>query len=45
MTLLKILSKAVIPEVRNRESIFFQEAEATWVPAFAGMTTFFDIVK
>jgi hypothetical protein len=35
----------VIPEVLHRESIFFQEVATSWIPAFAGMTTFYEIVK
>jgi hypothetical protein len=35
---------AVIPEVLNRDP-FFQEVARTWIPAFAGMTTFYEFIS
>jgi hypothetical protein len=34
----------VIPEVLNRESILFKKFARTWIPAFAGMTTFYEFI-
>jgi hypothetical protein len=50
----KVLSMTVIPEVRNRESIFFKKLRAPGFPPFllgepagagAGMTTFYKFIK
>ncbi|MFA4918222.1 MAG: hypothetical protein WC581_03110 [Thermodesulfovibrionales bacterium] len=41
----KVSFQAVIPEVLNRESILFKQLYRPWIPAFAGMTTFFEGVN
>ncbi|MFA6055889.1 MAG: hypothetical protein WC769_10975 [Thermodesulfovibrionales bacterium] len=38
----KVCFQAVIPEVLNRESILFKHLYRPWIPAFAGMTTFYE---
>ncbi len=38
----KVYFQAVIPEVLNRESILFKHLYRPWIPAFAGMTTFYE---
>jgi len=42
---LKVLFKAVIPEVPNRESILFKNLPRFWITDFAGLSIFYKFIN